>query len=301
MKRLICWLVGHEKAPCSPRCAGEVCLRCSAHWGKDGQRRGWLCASFYAACLALLLLCASPLLAGQTSAPEPEAVPIAQVAQATEPDSAVGVSTEPSAPAPCDPAVSACWETQNWLGSIVVTSPGVETRVLPVARTQAKLRTRNWLFGGRLDLSGQPGKEPNALDFRTASTAEAHILAVWTPIRVAGGIRAGIAAAVGAALALGNDRPEYMKRTTAGVGPWVSTPKGWGVCAAGQNQQLRGLALTCSWEAYTKAGGHFAQVGAVAIGRRLVPVLGLDGATDPEGRLRSELTYILGTGVAARF
>jgi len=216
--------------------------------------------------------------------------------------SSPALAQEPAPTPPCDPAARACLTSQNWLGSIAVSSPGVETRLLPFARSQAELLVKGWSFGARLDLFAQPGKEIKSLDFRTASTVEAHLLATRYLLSLPGRIRIGLAAAVGAALVLGDGRPEFPKSLTAGLGFRVTGPRMWGACIVGQNQETRGVGGKCAWEAVPKEGSHFANIGTLSIGRRLVPVApGLEDAPDPSGLLRSELTYVLGTGIAARF
>ena len=184
--------------------------------------------------------------------------------------------------APCDPSKRACLTTEGSLLTVTVTSPGVDPKVVPGHRLQAQIRRSGFTVGGRSDFFGITGQY-KAGDWKTANTVEAHVAMAYDwalPDR----IRLGAAVAAGAAVPLGAERPTLPSTMTAGIGLRASSPKGWAILIVGKNQQMRGVALTCTWE--IPANKALSNVGTFSVGRRLE-----DG--------RSVATYIATMGVAA--
>lgn len=188
----------------------------------------------------------------------------------------------PTPPAPCDHATRPCLDFEGWLLTARTWTPGgAEPRELVGGRLQAELRSGRWRWAARGDASGIPG-EYSAGEWETVRSVEAHVATAYDALRLPGGVTLGPAVGVGAAVGIEQDeagkRAEMPKRLTAGLGARVSWPGGWVYVIAGQNQALRGVAATATWQ--VKVSDRVANVGLAAVGSR---------------------TWTATTGVAVRF
>jgi hypothetical protein len=186
------------------------------------------------------------------------------------------------APVPCDPAARPCLDFEGWMLTARTWTPGgAEPRDLVGGRLQAELRAGRWRWAARGDATGIPGEYERG-DWETVRSAEFHVATAYDALRLPGGVTLGPAVGAGAAVGIEQDeagrRAEMPKRLTAGLGARVSWPGGWVYVVAGQNQALRGVAATATWQ--VNVSDRVASVGLAAVGSR---------------------TWTATTGVAVRF
>lgn len=189
---------------------------------------------------------------------------------------------DPQTPAKCDPAVAACYTFEGWLITERAWTPtGAEPRDLVGGRLQAEIRWHRWRWAARVDSTGIPG-EYQERKLETIRSVEVHAAAAWGPICPAGAVSIGPAVGIGAAVETETDaagqRAWMPKRFTGGIGARASGPGWWAYVVVGQNQALRGVAVTAVWQ--IAVNDRLATVGTAAVGSR---------------------TWTATTGVAVRF
>lgn len=178
---------------------------------------------------------------------------------------------DPQAPAaPCDPATRPCLGFEGWLLTVRTWTPGgADPRDLVGARLQAEVRWHRWRWAARGDATGIPG-EYHQDDWQTVRSVEAHAATAYDALRLPGGVVLGPAVGLGAAVTVERDenglRATLPKALTAGIGGRASWPGGWAFVVVGQNQALRGVAVTGTW--HVAMSERVASVGLVAVGSR---------------------------------
>jgi hypothetical protein len=168
---------------------------------------------------------------------------------------------------PCDHLIQPCAVFEGWLVTERIWASNAEPRNIVGARLQAEVRLKRWRWAVQGDATGVPGEYDQG-NIETVRVATGYVAGAYDLWQLPGDVNFGPAFGAGGDVVIEKNAEGVTaglpKRLTAGLGARASGKGWWTYVIVGQNQALRGVAMTTAWQ--VKLNDRTASIGNVTVG-----------------------------------